>query len=68
MAEDHHAISRYTFLLHGGALSWTTKRQEIISLCTTASEYVAVMYSPLAPTFVPFPTLQHHPHTHHTFF
>jgi hypothetical protein len=25
MAEDHHAISGYTFLLHGGAVSWTTK-------------------------------------------
>ena len=41
MAEDRHAISRYTFILHGGAVSWSAKRQEIVSLSTTESEYVA---------------------------
>ena len=45
MAEDRHAISGYAFLLHGGAVSWTTKRQEIISLLTTESEYVAATYA-----------------------
>ncbi|PPQ91584.1 hypothetical protein CVT25_012512 [Psilocybe cyanescens] len=45
MAEDHHAISGYAFLLHGGAVSWTTKCQEIISLSTTESEYVAATYA-----------------------
>jgi hypothetical protein len=45
MAEDRHAISGYVFLLHGGAVSWTTKRQEIISLSTTESEYVAATYA-----------------------
>jgi hypothetical protein len=45
MAEDRHAISGYAFLLHGGAVSWTTKRQEIISLSTTESEYVAATYA-----------------------
>ena len=41
MAEDRHAISGYAFLLHGGAISWTAKRQKIISLSTTESEYAA---------------------------
>ncbi|CAA7268571.1 unnamed protein product [Cyclocybe aegerita] len=41
MAEDRHAISGYAFLLHGGAVSWSAKCQEIISLSTTESEYVA---------------------------
>jgi hypothetical protein len=45
MAEDRHAISGYAFLLHGGAISWSTKRQEIISLSTTESEYVAATYA-----------------------
>ena len=45
MAEDRHAISGYAFLLHGGVVSWTTKRQEIISLSTTESEYIAVTYT-----------------------
>jgi len=41
MAEDRHAISGYAFILHGSAVSWSVKRQEIISLSTTESEYVA---------------------------
>ena len=45
MAEDRHAISGYTFLLHGGAVSWAAKRQEIVSLSTTESEYVAVTHA-----------------------
>ena len=45
MGEDRHAISGYAFLLHGGAVSWTTKCQEIISLSTTESEYVAATYA-----------------------
>ena len=45
MAEDRHAISGYAFLLHGGAISWAAKRQEIVSLSTTESEYVAVMHA-----------------------
>ena len=45
MAEDRHAISRYTFLLHGGAVSWAAKRQEIVSLSTTESKYVTVTHT-----------------------
>ena len=44
-AEDRHAISGYAFLLHSGAVSWTTKCQEIISLSTTESEYIAATYA-----------------------
>jgi hypothetical protein len=45
MAEDRHAISGYAFILHGGAVSWSTKHQEIISLSTTESEYVAATHT-----------------------
>ena len=41
MAEDRRAVSGYAFLIHGGAISWSAKRQEIVSLSTTESEYVA---------------------------
>ena len=44
MAEDRHAITGYAFLINGGAVSWSSKRQEIISLSTTESEYVAVTH------------------------
>jgi hypothetical protein len=30
MSEDRHALSGYAFLINGGAISWSTKRQEII--------------------------------------
>ena len=45
MAEDHHVILGYAFLLHGGAILWTTKWQEMISLSTTESKYVAATYA-----------------------
>jgi hypothetical protein len=45
MAEDHHAILGYAFLLHGGAVLWSAKCQEIVSLSTTESEYVALTHA-----------------------
>jgi hypothetical protein len=45
MMEDRKAISGYAFMINGGAVSWSTKKQEIISLSTTESEYVAVTYA-----------------------
>jgi hypothetical protein len=31
--------------LHGGAISWSCKRQEIVSLLTTESEYIAATHT-----------------------
>ena len=45
MAKDRHAISGYAFLINGGAVSWSSKRQEIISLSTTESEYIAATHA-----------------------
>jgi hypothetical protein len=45
MMEDRRAISGYAFLVNGGAVSWSTKTQEIVSLSTTESEYVAATYA-----------------------
>ncbi len=42
MTEDQCVITGYVFLIDGGAVSWSSKKQEIISLSTTESEYVAV--------------------------
>jgi hypothetical protein len=45
MHEDRRAISGYAFLIDGGAVSWSTKRQDIISLSTTEAEYVAATHA-----------------------
>jgi hypothetical protein len=45
MAKDRHAISRYAFIVHGGAISWSTKHQEIILLSTTKSEYMVMTHT-----------------------
>jgi hypothetical protein len=44
MAEDRHTISGYAFLINGGAISWSSKWQEIMSLSTTESEYITVTH------------------------
>ncbi len=45
ISEDRYALSGYAFFIHSGAVSWSTKRQEIISLLMTKSEYVAATYA-----------------------
>lgn len=45
MQEDRRAISGNAFLIDGGAVSWYSKRQEIVSLSTTESEYVAATHT-----------------------
>jgi hypothetical protein len=39
--EHRRAISGYAFLLDGGAVSWASKKQELVTLSTTEAEYVA---------------------------
>ncbi|GBE84202.1 hypothetical protein SCP_0601800 [Sparassis crispa] len=45
MHEDRKAISGYAFLIDSGAVSWSSKRQEIIALSTTEAEYVAATHA-----------------------
>jgi len=44
MTEDRHVITGYAFLIDGGAVSWSSKKQEIVSLSTTESEYVVATH------------------------
>jgi hypothetical protein len=44
MAKDWWAITGYAFLIDSSAISWSLKWQEIVSLSTTESEYVATTH------------------------
>ena len=43
--EHHHAISGYSFLIDGGAVSWQSRKQEIVTLSTAEAEYVATTHA-----------------------
>src|SRR5882757_5907732 len=45
VGEDRRAVSGYAFLIDGGAVSWSSKKQEIVSLSMTESKYVAAVHS-----------------------
>ena len=45
MTEDQHMTSGYVFLVDGGAVSWSTKRQEIVLLSMTESEYITATHA-----------------------
>ena len=45
MHKDRKAISGYAFMIDRGAVSWCTKKQEIISLSMTEAGYVAATHA-----------------------
>ena len=44
MQEHWHAISRHVFLINGRAISWSSHKQELVTLSTAEAEYVAMMH------------------------
>ena len=46
MSQEHrHAISGYSILIDGSAVSWSSKKQELVVLSTTEVEYVAATHA-----------------------
>ena len=43
--EHRHAISGYAFCIDGGAVSWNSRKQAIISISTTELEYIAMTHA-----------------------
>lgn len=45
-SQDHRrAISGYVFVVDGGAVSWSSKKQELVTLSTAEAEYVAATHA-----------------------
>ncbi len=42
--EHRHAISGHAFLIDGGAVSWSSRKQELVTLSTAEAEYVAATH------------------------
>ena len=46
VSQDHRrAISGYVFMVKRGAVSWSSKKQGLVTLSTTEAEYVAATYA-----------------------
>ena len=43
--EHRHAISGNVFLMDGGAISWSSRKQELVTLSTAEAEYVATTHA-----------------------
>jgi len=43
--EHRHAISGYAFLIDGGAVSWMSRKQELVTLSIAEAEYVAAIHA-----------------------
>jgi hypothetical protein len=43
--EHHHMISSFAFLVDGGAISWGSKKQELVTLSTTRAKYVVATHA-----------------------
>jgi Reverse transcriptase (RNA-dependent DNA polymerase) len=45
LQEHRHMISGFVFLVDGGAVLWSSKKQELVTLSTTEAEYIAVTHA-----------------------
>ena len=45
MQDHRHAMSGYVFLIDGSAVSWHSKKQELVMLSTAEAEYVAATHA-----------------------
>ncbi|GBE86172.1 hypothetical protein SCP_0900490 [Sparassis crispa] len=44
-SEHRHSICGYVFLIDGGAVSWSAKKQPVVALSSTEAEYIALTHA-----------------------
>ena len=50
--DDRHSICGYAFVLNGGAISWSSKKQPVVALSSTEAEYIAVTHAAKEATWI----------------
>ena len=50
--DDRHSICGYVFMLNGGAISWSLKKQSVVALSSTEAEYISIMHAAKEATWV----------------
>ena len=43
--DDRHSICGYVFMLNGGAVSWSSKKQSVVTLSSTEAEYIGITHA-----------------------
>ena len=43
--DNHHSICGYVFALHGGAISWSSKKQSMVALLSTEAKYIGITHA-----------------------
>ena len=43
--DDRHSICGYVFTLNGGAISWSSKKQSVVTLSSTEAEYIGITHA-----------------------
>ena len=50
--DDCHSICGYVFMLNGGAISWSSKKQLVVALSSTEAEYIGITHAAKEATWV----------------
>ena len=50
--DDRHSICGYVFILNGGAVSWSSKKQSVVALSSTEAKYIAITHAAKEATWI----------------
>ena len=50
--DDRHSICGYVYMLNGGAISWSSKKQSVVALSSTEAEYIGLTHAAKEATWI----------------